>query len=321
MRKLVITTTTVLALITVLAVGCAGAESPLTSPTPSPASAPSPTPASTTQTSGTGFGAIEVRVTDALPDIEIQEVWIHFSEVSVHKAADEPEGDGVWIDIPIENGSFELVGLGKEGLEALLAEDDYVPSGKYTQIRVIIDEGEGKGVQVTYEDENEVVHVNVPATLPSGVLKFIHPFNVVDSTTTIITLDFIVEQSVVFTGATSEVYNEDTQQYEPKIVVKPVVKLSIEQESLVGTIDGTVTDSGTTNTISGATVFVEDTELSDETDENGDYEITGVPVGAGTATYTVTAAADGYESASEENVEVSTGTTSTVDFALDPASP
>ena len=314
MKKLLIATTTILALVAVLAIGCAGAESPLTSPTPSP------TPGSTTQTSGTGFGAIEVRVTDALPDIEIQEVWIHFSEVSVHKAADEPEGDGVWIDIPIENGSFELVGLGKEGLEALLAEDDYVPSGKYTQIRVIIDEGEGKGVQVTYEDENDLVHENVPATLPSGVLKFIHPFNVVDSTTTIITLDFIVEESVVFTGATSEVYNEDTQQYEPKIVVKPVVKLSIEQESLVGTINGTVTDSGTTNAISGATVVVEDTELSDETDENGDYEITGVPVGAGTATYTVTAAADGYESASEENVEVSTGTTSTVDFALDPES-
>ena len=314
MKKLLIATTTILALVAVLAIGCAGAESPLTSPTPSP------TPGPTTQTSGTGFGAIEVRVTDALPDIEIQEVWIHFSEVSVHKAADEPEGDGVWIDIPIENGSFELVGLGKEGLEALLAEDDYVPSGKYTQIRVIIDEGEGKGVQVTYEDENDLVHENVPATLPSGVLKFIHPFNVVDSTTTIITLDFIVEQSVVFTGATSEVYNEDTQQYEPKIVVKPVVKLSIEQESLVGTIDGTVTDSDTTDPISGATVVVEDTELSDETDENGDYEITGVPVGAGTATYTVTAAADGYESASEENVEVSTGTTSTVDFALDPES-
>lgn len=314
MKKLLIATTTILALVAVLAIGCAGAESPLTSPTPSP------TPGSTTQTSGTGFGAIEVRVTDALPDIEIQEVWIHFSEVSVHKAADEPEGDGVWIDIPIENGSFELVGLGKEGLEALLAEDDYVPSGKYTQIRVIIDEGEGKGVQVTYEDENDLVHENVPATLPSGVLKFIHPFNVVDSTTTIITLDFIVEESVVFTGATSEVYNEDTQQYEPKIIVKPVVKLSIEQESLVGTIDGTVTDSDTTDPISGATVVVEDTELSDETDENGDYEITGVPVGAGTATYTVTAAADGYESASEENVEVSTGTTSTVDFALDPES-
>ena len=314
MKKLLIATTTILALVAVLAIGCAGAESPLTSPTPSP------TPGSTTQTSGTGFGAIEVRVTDALPDIEIQEVWIHFSEVSVHKAADEPEGDGGWIDIPIENGSFELVGLGKEGLEALLAEDDYVPSGKYTQIRVIIDEGEGKGVQVTYEDENDLVHENVPATLPSGVLKFIHPFNVVDSTTTIITLDFIVEESVVFTGATSEVYNEDTEQYEPKIVVKPVVKLSIEQESLVGTIDGTVTDSDTTDPISGATVVVEDTELSDETDENGDYEITGVPVGAGTATYTVTAAADGYESASEENVEVSTGTTSTVDFALDPES-
>jgi len=314
MKKLLIATTTILALVAVLAIGCAGAESPLTSPTPSP------TPGPTTQTSGTGFGAIEVRVTDALPDIEIQEVWIHFSEVSVHKAADEPEGGGVWIDIPIENGSFELVGLGKEGLEALLAEDDYVPSGKYTQIRVIIDEGEGKGVQVTYEDENDLVHENVPATLPSGVLKFIHPFNVVDSTTTIITLDFIVEQSVVFTGATSEVYNKDTQQYEPKIVVKPVVKLSIEQESLVGTIDGTVTDSDTTDPISGATVVVEDTELSDETDENGDYEITGVPVGAGTATYTVTAAADGYESASEENVEVSTGTTSTVDFALDPES-
>jgi hypothetical protein len=44
---------------------------------------------------------------------------------------------------------------------------------------------------------------------------------VVDSATTIITIDFDIEKSVVFTGAGKD--------DEPKIIVKPVVKLTVEQ--------------------------------------------------------------------------------------------
>lgn len=268
---------------------------------------------------GTGFGAIEVRVTDALPD-NIDHVEVYFSEVSVHKAAEEPDGQGEWIDIEVENGWIEdLIALGAGGLYELIAEDERIEAGTYTQLRVVIDESEGKGVLVTYTDD-DITHHRIPAKLPSGTLKFVHPFDVVDSTTTIITLDFIVEESLVFTGAISDYYNEANEQYEPKIICKPVVKLSVEQEWLVGSIGGHVTESGIDHPTFEANVVVEGTELSAVTDENGYYEIVDVPVGAGMATYTVTVTADGYRSSSCNDVEVCTNATSTCDFTLEPES-
>lgn len=319
----------------VLAAGCA---LPVAAPSNGQPSGPG-------STSGAGFGAIQVRVTDA-PKYGVESVVVHFSQVSVHRAGegeDEEEAtptptptatatptptatptatptpsapaEGGWIDIPVEDGSFDLVELGKEGVEALLAQDDLVPAGKYTQIRVIIDED--TPVEVTYSDpdnldeDGDPVLTTVDAKLPSGELKFVRPFEVVDGTTTIITLDFVVEDSVVFTGASGKDGGV-------KVILKPVVKLSVERETLLGTISGTVTDSGSDEPIEGATVVVEGTTLTATTDAEGHYTIANVPVGAGTATYTVTASAEGYLSASEEDVEVSAGTTATVDFELAP---
>ena len=266
------------------------------------------------QTSDTGFGTIQVRVTDAPPDYDIQGVSVYFSEVSVHKAGDgsgESEEDGEWIDIEyVDHEPIDLATLGK-GIDELLANDEYVPVGKYTQIRVIVDESEGKGVQVTYSKVGEEGTKTVQAELPSGELKFVHPFYVVDSTTTIITLDFVLEDSVNFTGATK---NGD-----PKVIVKPVVKLVVEQQKLVGTISGNVTEFGTDPAvaISGATITVDGAGLTATTDGNGDYTIPDVPVGAGSATYTVTASADGYVPSSQADIEVKADSTTTVNFALE----
>ncbi len=332
---------TVLAVVALLAVGC-------TLPGVAPSNGGQP--ASPAATSGMGFGGIEVRVTDA-PKYGVESVVVSFSRVSVHRAGEgeEPEEEetptptptatatptatpsatptpstsagGGWIDIPVEDGSFDLVQLGKEGIDALLAQDDYVPAGKYTQIRVIIDEN--NPVKVTYTDPDNVddggepILTTVDAKLPSGELKFVHPFEVVDGTTTIITLDFIVEDSVVFTGAGNNDKGNGAQ-----VILKPVVKLSVERETLLGAVSGTVTDSSNDEPVDGAAVVVGGTSLSATADADGNYTIANVPVGAGTATYTVIASAEGYDSASVEDVGVSADTTTTVDFELNPeASP
>jgi len=57
-----------------------------------------------------------------------------------------------------------------------------------------------------------------PAVLPSGKLKFVRPFEVFDGETTIILLDFDADKSVKVTG-------------DGKVIVKPVVKLSIQQSN------------------------------------------------------------------------------------------
>jgi len=79
-----------------------------------------------------------------------------------------------------------------------------------------------------------------------------------------------------------------------------------------GTIGGTVSDAGTASPINAATVSF--SGGSTTTDAGGQYTLTKVTPG----TYTVTATADGYATQSAE-VTVTSGTTSTQNFALTPS--
>ena len=76
-------------------------------------------------------------------------------------------------------------------------------AGGYTQIRMTID-----NVQVKLYDGDLQ-----NATLPSGKLKFTHPFDIVEGQTTTLLFDFDAEKSASITGSDN-------------IIVKPVIKLS-----------------------------------------------------------------------------------------------
>ena len=84
-------------------------------------------------------------------------------------------------------------------------------------------------------------------------------------------------------------------------------------ETGTGEIAGTVTNADTQDGLEGATVAVDDSDLSATTDGDGTYTITDVPEGS----HEVTASADGYEDATKA-VEVTADATTTADFALDP---
>jgi len=82
-----------------------------------------------------------------------------------------------------------------------------------------------------------------------------------------------------------------------------------------GAITGTVTDALTGDPIPGANITVTSsdyTKTNTNTDANGHYTITDVPVG----NYTVTASATGYESASQHSITVVAGEPTTVNFTL-----
>ncbi len=148
-------------------------------------------------------GTIEVRVTDAPPEYDIATIDVTFSEVAIHTAGDN--GDGEWTYITIVDGSLDLLLL-QDGVDALLA-TGLVTTGNYTQLRVIIDT-----IAVTLEgggDPPEVI-------LPSGELKLVRPFTIEEGVTTTLLLDFIAAESIVVTGA-------------GKVIFKPVVKLTIQQ--------------------------------------------------------------------------------------------
>ena len=185
-------------------------------PTPSPI--PAPGPLTPPASSGLATGTLTVLVTDA-PSYTVTSVVVHFSEVWVHKAAEEEGGEGEWIQLNItggmlETGSFDLAELRDEGeTEELVAAE--LLAGKYTQLRVVMDEVEG--VKVDFEENPS--EEPITAKLPSGNLKFVRPFVVEADGSTEIVLDFDLQKSVVFTGA--------SQSDDIKIIVKPVVKLAV----------------------------------------------------------------------------------------------
>ncbi len=320
----------ILVVVTVLFAGCAQpgtSQIPPDQTTPETETTPglttpgdTPTPGSTAQPASqeASTGTLTILVTDA-PNYEVVNVVVHFLKVEVHKSADGEDGEGEWLEIPLADPDGQTfdnslqITLSSTMGNVTLAQAQVEVGDKYTQIRVYMDEGEGKGVTVTYISDPEDLDENdepktktVEAKLPSGTLKFVSPFEVTEDAETQLLLDFDLQQSVVFTGA--------TQSEDVKVIVKPVVKLSIEHKEALGVISGKVTDDND-NPIAEAEVIIEDTSLSATTHENGDYTIADVPVG----TYTVTASAEGYEPASQDNVEVNKDDTSTVNFTLEPS--
>ena len=339
--KRILVSLTALVLIAVLFTGCTQPGTPYAVPdqtTPATGATPEteatpgsttpgdiPEPGSTAQPASqeAPTGTLTVLVTDA-PSYEVVNVVVNFLKVEIHKSADgEEEGEGEWVEIPLADPDSQTfdnslqITLSPTMGNVTLAQGQVEVGNHYTQIRVYMDDSEGKGTTVTYIpdpedlDENEEPKTKtVEAKLPSETLKFVNAFEVTEDAETQLLLDFDLQESVVFTGA--------TQSENVKVIVKPVIRLSIEHgaadEEALGTISGKVTDDGE-NPIADAEVVVEDTTLLATTDENGDYTIADVPVG----TYRVTASADGYEPASQDDIEVEEDETSTVYFALEPS--
>jgi len=159
-------------------------------------------------------------------------VVVHFLKVEVHKAADGEDGEGEWIEILLADPDSQTfdnslqITLSPTMGNVTLAQDQVEAGNKYTQIRVYMDEGEEKGVTVTYIPDPEDLDENdepktktVEAKLPSGELKFVRPFEVAEDAETQLLLDFDLQKSVVFTGA--------SQSEDVKVIVKPVVKLQV----------------------------------------------------------------------------------------------
>jgi hypothetical protein len=227
-------------------------------------------------------GYVKFLVTDAPPDQNVTSIMLTVSGLSVHMAGTEdtvappattatttspntttttpaatttapattgstatgtepPESSGSgsgWITIPISGPNpFDLLKL--QGIDELLGTSQ-LAAGRYTQIRLNIDKAEvslgGGALQ--------------EATVPSGELKFVTPFDVIAGVTTDVKLDFDAQKSVTVTGNN-------------KVMIKPVVKLAISNEntiqlaSVTGAVSAVNTASSTISILAdGATAPV-----------------------------------------------------------------
>jgi hypothetical protein len=155
-------------------------------------------------------GTIQVLVTDAPGNVS--SVNITVSKVEVHKAGSDA-GSGTWVSLNVTNQGqpFNLLTL-QDGLTMVLAQGNEVEAGEYTQLRMTV-----FNVLVNTVDGPEEGY---QAKVPSGTLKFVRPFTLEGGGAINLIVDFDAAKSVVFTGA--------TKGDEPKVIFKPVVKLSIK---------------------------------------------------------------------------------------------
>jgi len=192
--------------------------------------APTPTPTLT--------GTLKVYVTDAPPREEVTSIMVTVAEVKVHRAVAEkeqeqeqsgsdnqtqeqeqeqkqtPQGEGEWITIDISDNATTFDLLQIKGIEQFLGTSE-VAAGKYTQVRLVVD-----AIQVALGDGKLQ-----DATVPSKELKLVHPFDVLAGEATALILDFEADKMVTVTGS-------------GKIIVKPVVKLTVRQEKSTGQKSG-----------------------------------------------------------------------------------
>ncbi|MFC1490834.1 DUF4382 domain-containing protein [Candidatus Latescibacterota bacterium] len=181
------------------------------------------------KTNDTQTGTLKMLLTDA--PAEFKEVNITFSEIAVHFADGEDysldtepaDGDssaakiaGTWIVINGEEQTFNLLEL-SNGVTALLGEQE-LTVGKYTQIRIVITDAE-----VVLDSTT-----TYPLTIPSGTLKIVSSFDIVEGEETELVVDFDAARSVHTTG------NGGTYK------LKPTVRLI--NKGVCGSINGTVTN-------------------------------------------------------------------------------
>jgi len=214
-----------------------------------------------------GMGIIEIRVTDPPPP-GVKTANVTLTKIQVHKAVAEQEieqeqsasnnqtqeqeqqqtqqDEGEWITIIDYEVTFNLFDIIEEA--AILGSEN-VTAGKYTQIRMDVIKVEG----LTSDDTPYI------ATVPSGTLKIVRPFEVKDEFTTILTVDFDGDKSLIMTG-------------KGKFIFKPVVRLQAEVSGLPKTGgDTTPPVIDLTGVTEGQIVISPDTvtpvfSVSDETD-------------------------------------------------------
>jgi hypothetical protein len=146
----------------------------------------------------TGEGTLVLQITDAPGDLNITEALVTISSIKVHLGSGGNNSTAGWYTIVDEQQTFDLIAI--KDVKEFLGEEN-LSSGIYTQIRLNIDKA--------------LVTINgtqYNLTIPSKNIKLIKAFWINNSETTILTLDFDVNESVHKTG-------------NDKYIFKPTIKV------------------------------------------------------------------------------------------------
>ncbi len=218
-----------LAVIAVVLAGCAGSATPNQSANSSnPTSTANTNPGGTLASSGQPIstGRLEIAVMDAPAKDTIKSIMVELNSVEIHTAStgsipavqdqgteeteDQSGVSGNWTSIDLsQTAPFDLLQVA--GSPLTLASISSV-TGNFTQIRLVVE-----SVKVTFVGADNKEYTE-DATVPSGKIKFVHPFNITTTDIKQLLFDFDAAQSINVTG-------------NGKVLFKPVIKLTVNEKS------------------------------------------------------------------------------------------
>jgi hypothetical protein len=142
-----------------------------------------------------GTGTLELRITDAPPEMDISRVDVTLSAIQVHMA--DAGNESGWITVV--NGPVKYDLMQVQNVTELLGSTELAP-GKYTQIRLDVQEAKAviNGQETTL-------------TVPSKTVKLVHEFTIDAGKTTKLTLDFDAAESI-----------------NPSLIMTPTIKVIAE---------------------------------------------------------------------------------------------
>ena len=168
-----------------------------------------------------GEGTLVMQITDKPADFIIESAIVTISDIEVHKAeyaseANQNEGNDTngskeqnqgseagWYTVVEEAQTFDLIEI--KDIKELLGSTD-LDSGKYTQIRLIVEQAI---ITINNSSGKREIH---NLKIPSNKVKLITPFWIYEDEATVLTLDFDVYKSVHKAG-------------KDKYIMKPTIKV------------------------------------------------------------------------------------------------
>ena len=217
-------------------------------------------------------GSLLVKVTDApFPADFVESATVTVDSIEIRQKSGAE--DNPYIVISNTPMDFNLLEL-RNGITASLPEIE-VPVGSYDLVRLYVE-----SANIVLKDDLSEFNLKVPSGDQTGIKVFIKPeIQIQGGLTAELLLDFDLSKSFVVHGSPDAING---------FHFKPTLRAV--NNSLAGSIYGTVTDEKGPLSEVSVTVTLDEEDASALTDENGYYEILGLKEGA----YSVSASKEDY---------------------------